>query len=165
MERLYAVISLIMITVLSGCMPVDQKAQRGPADVSMARHIRKAHHVQISDTAPADILVWETNNMIAVRFSDDFLKRVDSGCLTILNFQGPEQLFCKPDYLNFLDQLHAYLVLSPPKKKEKGVSAYFLALFLLTSQRQDPDSASFYKLLLKHSLCAPYINFLQPIQH
>ena len=52
-----------------------------------------------------------------VRFSQDLLSRVEGDCLIVLRFSGPEKTFAKPEYLQFLDQLHAYLVLTPVRSR------------------------------------------------
>jgi hypothetical protein len=109
----------VLAAMVGGCMPQQpaEKAPQGPADVSMAKHISAAHGVRIGEDEAADILVVETNAQVTVRFRQDFLGWVERDCLMVLRFSGPEKTFAKPEYLSFLDQLHAYLVLTPVRSR------------------------------------------------
>ncbi len=122
MARLH-VSSLIVLAILAGgCLPEMDRSPQGPAQVSMATHISAVHNVRIGENDQADIVVVETNAQVRVRFDDVFLRRVADDCLMVLRFPGPERTFDKPDYLAFLDQLHAYLTLTPvkPRPNESG---------------------------------------------
>lgn len=116
MDRLQIAVSVILlIALMSGCAPqsATNQANKGPEDISMARHICTAHGVWIDGEAPADIIVKKTNDMISIHLSTDFLKRTPSDCLPILRFQQPDKIVSKSEYRQFLDQLHAYLLLTP----------------------------------------------------
>jgi hypothetical protein len=114
----------VLAAMLGGCMPQQptERAPQGPADVSMAKHISAAHGVRIGEDETADILVSETNAQVRVEFSENLLGRVEGDCLIVLRFSGAEKTFTKPEYLQFLDQLHAYLCLTPirPRQTDSG---------------------------------------------
>jgi len=92
------------------------------ANVSMAKHIRVAHGVRVGADAAADVIVSETNEMVTVRLSDDLLSRAKGNCLTVLRFSGPEKTLAKPEYVQFLDQLHAYLTFTPLQSRAGGAA-------------------------------------------
>jgi hypothetical protein len=81
----------------------------------MARHIHTAHGVLIGTNTAADVLVFKTNDMIRVVFNPQFLQRTGQDCLTVMSFPKSEKTLSKSDYLNFLDQLHAYLTMTAPR--------------------------------------------------
>jgi hypothetical protein len=99
-----------------------ERAPQGLSAVSMARHISAAHGVRIGEDQTADILVSETNAQVRVTFSQDLLGRVEGDCLIVLRFSGPEKTFAKPESLQFLDHLHAYLVLTPIRSRSDSGS-------------------------------------------
>ena len=119
MARLYVSLLIVPALLASGCMPETNRSPQRPAQVSMATHISTVHNVRIGEDEGADLVVFETNVQVCVRFSDAFLHRVAGDCLMVLRFPGPERTFSKPDYLAFLDQLHAYLTLTPVKPPPK----------------------------------------------
>lgn len=121
MARLYSPILILTlaITLLSSCSQQStQQKPQGPADVSMAKHITIAHNISIAETNTADIIVSETNSLVSVTLSSNFLSRVDNDALIVLRFNSSKKTFTKPEYMQFLDQLHAYLVLTPMKARQ-----------------------------------------------
>jgi hypothetical protein len=110
----------MLAAVVSGCMPEANRPPQGPSEVSMATHISAVHNVRIGEDAAADIIVFETNAQVRVRFTDGFRGRVAGDCLMVLRFSEPQKTFDKQGYLAFLDQLHAYLTLTPVKPRPAG---------------------------------------------
>lgn len=83
----------------------------------MALHITNVHGVRIGSDDAAEIVVVETNGQIRITFTSSALNRIDPTCLTVMNFDGPSKTFPKREYLAFLDQLHAFFMVTPVKPK------------------------------------------------
>ncbi len=103
----------IMTALTGGCMSEVDRQPPGPAEVPMAVHISNVHKVRIGEDSEAHIVVFATNDLVRVRLSDDLLKRVYSDFMMVLRFESQEKTFDRQRYLMFLDQLHAYLMLTP----------------------------------------------------
>jgi len=121
MDRLYIALSIALVVLLGGCKPrqASDRRPKGPAQVSMAEHISVAHGVHLGEKN-ADIIVYETNALVYVEFSQDLLDRVESDCLIVLRFRESKKTFSRSGYLQFLDQLHAYLVLTPIQSRSSS---------------------------------------------
>ncbi len=83
----------------------------------MAVHITNVHDVRIGQDDTAEILVTETNGNVRVAFTQEVLKRVNPACLTVMEFDSSSKTFTKREYLAFLDQLHAFFMVTSVKPK------------------------------------------------
>ena len=118
-------ITLGILLTVSACSPSqpDQPAAstqpKGPAQVAMAVHITRVHGVNIGSNDAAEILVAETNGLVRVTFTPAALKRIDPTCLTVMNFDGSTKTFSKREFLAFLDQLHAFFMVTTVQPKRE----------------------------------------------
>jgi hypothetical protein len=87
----------------------------------MAVHITQAHAVRIGGDSEADITVTKSDGGIKMVLQPRFLERVDGRMLIgVLNLPGTEFTLAPGEYVELLNRLHAYLMLTPPTPPPPG---------------------------------------------
>lgn len=94
---------------------LEVSANWDPSKAYMAQHIGKLHKVIIGEGfgAGVHITVNYEDEEVWVLLSDDIQARTENEIGQVLKFTGNEQYMSREDYLSFLNQLHAYLTVSP----------------------------------------------------
>jgi hypothetical protein len=87
----------------------SQAAELKAAGVNGAYHVLRLR--EGTDTN-ADIRVSTTNAMVTVRFTPDIVRRLPGDCLPVLQLDGPERTLTEAEYGQFLNDFHAYLLLT-----------------------------------------------------
>ena len=108
--------SCLTLALLCGCRPSNpqhkaEQPQHDPHD-SMIEHIAEGHGIRIGTDTNADIRVSTTNAMVTVRFTPDIVRRLPGDCLPVLQLDGPERTLTEAEYGQFLNDFHAYLLLT-----------------------------------------------------
>ncbi|MEM1442275.1 MAG: hypothetical protein AAGF67_08035 [Verrucomicrobiota bacterium] len=87
-----------------------------PQDASVARHITDVHGFTISEEEGSHLKVEKIEKKIVATFRDDVLEELGGEkALFVFAFEQNPQTISRPEYLYFLEALHAYLVLNAPK--------------------------------------------------
>ena len=87
-----------------------------PQDASVARHISDVHGFTIQESDNAHLKVTRNGREITAAFRPDVLEELGGEkALFVFSWETNPQTISKPEYLYFLEALHAYLVLNAPK--------------------------------------------------
>lgn len=87
-----------------------------PQDASVARHITDVHGFTISESEGSHLKVEKIERKIVATFRDDVLEELGGEkALFVFAWEQNPQTISRPEYLYFLEALHAYLVLNAPK--------------------------------------------------
>lgn len=111
---------LLAITLLFGACTEKEDPTNAvdwhPKDASVARHITSVHGFTITGDEGAHLKVSKVERTITCEFREDVLKELGGEkALFVFSWETNPQDISKPEYLYFLEALHAYLVINAPK--------------------------------------------------
>ncbi|MEM6278487.1 MAG: hypothetical protein AAF733_03340 [Verrucomicrobiota bacterium] len=87
-----------------------------PQNASVARHITDVHGFTISEEEGSHLKVEKIDRKIVATFREDVLEELGGEkALFVFAWEQNPQTISRPEYLYFLEALHAYLVLNAPK--------------------------------------------------
>jgi hypothetical protein len=116
-------ICLMLYSTITGIQKSNKisniKTTFSPSKVYMAKHLKLAHGITIGIDNSYDIIAKFQDNNIKIIFTQKMLQKYGQECLGVLQFNNTSKTLSKKEYLTFLDMLHAYLSVSPFKKRKK----------------------------------------------
>lgn len=114
------ILSLLVATLTLGACSKKEDPTNAvdwhPQDASVARHISDVHGFMINGEEGAHLKVSKVERNIVCEFRPDVLKELGGEkALFVFSWETNPQEISKPEYLYFLEALHAYLVINAPK--------------------------------------------------